>query len=105
MGGIDLDPATHEDAQAEIHASAYYTAETDGLNHSWKGRVWLNPPYSQPLIQMFCEKLVTEYAELRVKQAITLTNNGTETQWGQLLMTGKAVCLPEGRIPFWAPRR
>ena len=106
LGGIDLDPATHEDAQAIIQAGAYFTTEMDGLAHEWAGRVWLNPPYSQPAICAFCDKLLAEMDAGRVTAAITLTNNATETDWGQaLLRRADALCFPRGRVHFWAPRR
>jgi len=74
MGGIDVDPATHLDAQKKIKASVCYTVENDGLKQEWPGRVWMNPPYSQPLIEEFCVKLIKEIGEARAIEAITLTN-------------------------------
>jgi len=106
LGEIDLDPATHEDAQAKIKAVRYFTAKDDGLTHAWEGRVWLNPPYSQPLVGRFCEKLIVELEAGHVSAAITLTNNATETEWGQLLLSRcLAACFPAGRVKFWAPGR
>jgi hypothetical protein len=106
LGDIELDPASHKDAQSVIKARRYYTAETDGLAKPWSGCVWLNPPYSQPLVQQFSEKLVAEYNAGRVLAAVTLTNNATETSWAQSLLTAAAaICFPRGRVVFWAPGR
>lgn len=104
MGGIDLDPASCDAAQAVVKAERYFTEEQDGLVQPWSGRLWMNPPYAQPLITNFCYKLVHELDAGHVEQAIALTNNGTDTAWGQLLYsTCSAVCLPKGRVRFWAP--
>jgi hypothetical protein len=57
----------------------------------------MNPPYSQPLIGQFIDKLETE----EYQQAIVLVNNATETKWGQkLLSMSSAVCFHTGRIRF-----
>ena len=102
LGKIDLDPASHEDAQDQIQATMFFSKGDDGLAQDWWGRVWLNPPYAQPLVDQFSEKLVHELHGGRVLSAITLTNNATETKWGQLLMQhAEAVCFPHGRIKFW----
>lgn len=104
MGAIDLDPASHPTAQKSIRATKYYTANDDGLSHKWEGRVWMNPPYSQPLIEHFCNKLVLDL-ESKVTAAISLTNNGTETVWGQTLLGAcRAACFPSGRVQFWSGR-
>jgi DNA N-6-adenine-methyltransferase Dam len=82
------------------------TSEVLRPQHEWPGRVWLNPPYSQPLIGQFCDKLLVELLERRTVAAITLTNNATETGWPkQLLQVASALCFPTGRVQFWAPGR
>lgn len=103
LGGIDLDPASHRVAQKIIQAANYFTPKDDGLSREWSGRVWLNPPYAQPLIGHFVEKLVSEFAFGRVKAAILLTHNYTDTSWFHKAANVAAmICLTRGRIRFIA---
>lgn len=101
MAGIDLDPATSQLAQGNVQAKKFFTKDNDGLTKQWKGKVWMNPPYAQPLIGQFIEKLVFHVRQGDVTQAIVLVNNGTETQWAQTLLSeAAAVCFPASRIKF-----
>ena len=46
LGGvIDLDPASSEIANKRVRAAQYY--DHDGLTRPWRGRVWLNHPFSR----------------------------------------------------------
>jgi ParB family chromosome partitioning protein len=104
MGGIDLDPATNAGAQKIVQAKTYYTREDNGLEREWHGRVWMNPPYSQPLVTQFIQKLFAEGAAGRVTEALVLVNNATDTTFGQtLLINADAVLFPKGRISFCTP--
>ena len=60
LGAIDLDPASAPVAQKTIRAARFFTRDDDGLRHEWRGRIWLNPPYSQPDIARFIDKLLAE---------------------------------------------
>lgn len=99
MGNIDLDPASSSKANQIIRADNYYTADDDGLSQDWGGNVWMNPPYSQPEIGYFAEKLISELDN--IESACVLVNNATETKWLQsLLLRAKAVCFISGRISY-----
>jgi phage N-6-adenine-methyltransferase len=104
LGDIDLDPATHELAQHSVRAARYFTKEDDGLRHEWHGRVWLNPPYAQPLIAEFTGKMCVEQAAGRVTAAIMLTHNYTDTAWFQRAAAcANAICFTRGRVKFYEP--
>ena len=101
MGNIDVDPASSEIANKTVGADVYYDGEKNGLEQIWKGRVWLNPPYSQPHISQFCKALEEKLSSGEVSEACVLVNNATETAFGQkLLGMCSAVCFPSGRIKF-----
>jgi ParB family chromosome partitioning protein len=101
MGDIDLDPASNAIAQQWIQAGRYFTPAENGLAQEWHGRVWLNPPYSQPAIGHFVDKLVAERAARRCDQAILLTHNYTDTGWFHTALgSADLVCLTKGRIKF-----
>lgn len=104
LGVIDLDPASSEHAQRTVKASKYFTLADDGLKQPWHGSVFLNPPYAQPHIENFADKMIAEIAACRVKTAIMLTHNYTDTAWFQkLAAAASAICFTKGRIRFEAP--
>lgn len=101
MGSIDLDPASSTVANETVKASCFFSIDDNGLNKQWSGNIWMNPPYAQPLISQFIDKLTKERT---YQQAIVLVNNATETTWGQqLIEASSAICLHKGRIRFVAP--
>jgi phage N-6-adenine-methyltransferase len=104
MGGIDLDPASSKIANKTVKAKKFYTAAQDGLTKTWQGTVWLNPPYAQPLIRQFTEKLAENVWSGDVTAAIALVNNATDTTWWQeLASTSTVICFPKTRVKFLNP--
>ena len=85
--------------QKAYHYHDYY--DNDGRKQSWNGNVWMNPPYSQPLIAEFIQLLIEKFNSSEVKQACVLVNNATETNFYQdMLEVCAAVCFVKGRIKF-----
>lgn len=102
MGGFDLDPASNDIANETIKATAYYTAETNGLDKEWRGRVWLNPPYG-PLMPKFITRLEEHYQEGKVTEAVAVVNaNSLITLWFTPLWK-YIMCFPARRINFNTP--
>jgi len=99
MGSIDLDPASNEFAQKTVKSTIYYTKEENGLDKSWDGNIFLNPPYSHPDIKYFVDKLLSELKPNQ--QAILLTNNNTDTNFfHNAAKKASAICFTKGRINF-----
>jgi phage N-6-adenine-methyltransferase len=46
---FDLDVASPPH-RTHVPCDRYFTQEDDGLAQEWHGRVWLNPPFSQPSV-------------------------------------------------------
>ncbi|MDZ4344455.1 MAG: DNA N-6-adenine-methyltransferase [Candidatus Binatia bacterium] len=101
MGAIDCDPASSSFANKNVKADVFYTAESDGLTKKWRGRVWMNPPYSSPLCSQFCEALTHKFIDKEIEQACVLVNNATETAWFQsMLRAAVSVCFLDGRVKY-----
>ena len=104
MGSIDIDPATCQRANLTVNADVMFTAENDGLQHDWPGRVWLNPPYGG-LTENFVIKLVDQHQQGITTEAILLVNShATDTKWFQPLWD-YILFFTDHRINFNTPGR
>lgn len=98
LGHFDLDPASPEEPLWRT-ADRMVDKKENGLKVEWGGaRVWLNPPYSQPLMEQFCEKMMEH------GNGIVLTFARTGNKVFQK-MVGKAdgVFFFRHRIKFYKP--
>ena len=96
LGEIDLDPCA--DDGKHISCKRHYTKDDDGLIREWEGRVFMNPPYSQPSVWM--EKLQAEIKSKRVTEAIAIVPAATDTKWLSPVLKSQPVCFWTGRIKF-----
>jgi ParB family chromosome partitioning protein len=104
LGWFDLDPASSSLANETVGAANFFTLDDNGLEQPWAGRVWLNPPYSQPAIAQFADKLASEWEAGNIESAIALTHNYTDTAWFHRLAGAcSAICFTRGRIGFVNP--
>lgn len=56
LGPFDLDPCAPVVPLWQT-AATMYNKNDNGLSKPWFGRVWLNPPYSRPLIEQFINRM------------------------------------------------
>lgn len=103
-GGIDTDPAY----SPESHVSAGVTyngksAEQDGLVGPWVGKVWCNPPYSNPA--PWADRIARHHATTGA-EALMLVNVSTTVRWFRRVRpsdgkgSARAVAFFNKRIAF-----
>jgi len=88
LGEFDLDPCgePHHKTAKEIYTEA-------GLERTWHGRVWLNPPYSE--VGTWLDRLAEH------GHGIALVFARTETVWAQrILPKADSVFFPAKRFTF-----
>jgi len=104
LGPIDTDPASNDEAQALIQAGIHHNVNDNGLDHSWMGRTFMNPPYSRALIPKFTNKFLSELKCGHITTGIVLVNAATDSKWfHNLINQAQASCFTKGRISFLRP--
>jgi hypothetical protein len=82
---FDIDVCAPKDGVPWIPAKRWFSEEDDGLVQNWYGRVWMNPPYSQP----------AEWIDKWIQH-----NNGfallpiNKSKWFKAMWESKAACVP-----------
>lgn len=98
LGEFDLDPCAPV-APPYKTANVMYNKNDDGLKQEWKGRVWLNPPYSRPLIECFVKRMAEH------GNGIALLFNRCDSKMFQDVIFEKATAMKflRNRIRFFRP--
>jgi len=103
MCGIDLDPASCEEANRTVRATHYYSQADDGLGKRWWGRVWLNPPYgvTSGLSNQatWSQYLIQQVEAGNVTEAVLLVNAVPGNRWFARLWD-YTICFVDRRIVF-----
>lgn len=97
FGEIDLDPCSNEDFP-NIPARMFFDKNTDGLNQSWHGKVYMNPPYGS-VLKKWIEKVCYEYETGNTTENIVLVPSRTDTIWFRR-MSEYLRCFIWGRLKF-----
>lgn len=94
FGVFDLDPCcTVESAKA----LRYFTKETDGLNQTWRGKVWMNPPYGRTIGQWMKKAYESAQEGCLV---VCLVPSRTDTAWWHEYAMKGEVRFIRGRLKF-----
>lgn len=124
MGGIDLDPASNEVANANIKAKSIFTKEDDGLAQAWHGTVWMNHPFHRgekpcskrcnkkagikrghhidkpiPGNADWINKVIFEYEIGNIKEAVIITFCNSSEAWFLPLLK-YPQCFPNRRVHY-----
>lgn len=110
LGSIDLDPASDAFGNSRIKANHFYNELDNGLEQSWVGNVWVNPPGSKignkSLAALFWNKLTEEYNSGKVPHAIFMGFSLEIMQTSQNYpksVLDFPFCVPNKRIKFDLP--
>lgn len=104
LGGIDLDPASSEQANRTVRAERIFTQADDGLARDWSGRIFLNPPYGRTesgdsLAGAFCVKAIEQFEGGKIDAGVILVNSLHSQSW-QAPLYEFPVCFVDHRIQF-----
>ena len=97
FGQFDLDACARPET---AKAPAFFTKADNALARRWYGRVWMNPPFSNP--QPWLEKAVHETVGRHADLVVALLPAATDTGWFHdwVLPHASEVRFRRGRIKF-----
>ena len=93
---FDLDPAATPE---NTKCAKYYTTKENGLVQSWRGNVWLNPPYGRE-IGAWVKKAYEEVTRGGATSVVLLLPARTDTAWYHDYCTKGFIVYLRGRLKF-----
>ena len=94
-GTVDLDPCT--ETTNPTGARRFYTAADDGLRRRWRGRIFVNPPYSP--LEPWIDKAIAEARRgARIYMLVPVRTDAVYHQ--RLLAAATDVVFLRGRLRF-----
>ena len=94
LGEFDLDPCAPIKRPWEM-ATQHYTAQDNGLQQPWAGRVWLNPPYGLEAGQW-----LARLAAHGAGTALIFARTETEMFFENVRSKASALLFLKGRLHF-----
>jgi len=103
MGGIDLDPASSEQANKTVKADRFYSEQADGLYQIWLcNSVWLNHPFGRGVNKLWIDKLIDGFTRKHFHEACCITYACTSEKWFQPLFN-YPMCFLSPRTNYYLP--
>ena len=100
LGTIDLDPCACMDPRPWPTANEHFTKADNGMLKSWRGRVFLNPPYGGPsIVSPWLERM----AEHRRGTALIFARTETEAFHQYVWSIAHSILFLKGRLFFHRP--
>jgi len=90
---FDLDPCAPPGGVPWIPATNHFSEMDDGLLQPWDGRIWLNPPYSNP--RSWVKRLAKHGNGIALLPADTATS-----LWHDHIVFADALCFIRGRLYY-----
>jgi len=100
FGGLaDLDPCHDQSGLTLAHRNYDIRRGQDGLVLPWRGRVWLNCPYSEPAMWLMRAALHWRY---RLAETLAIVNVQSGSRYWHRYVWGQAsaICFLETRVAF-----
>lgn len=93
---FDLDPCSNSKESPNVKARRHFTVEDDGLIQTWRGVVYMNPPYGRQIARW-----MKKAASREARTVVCLIPARTDTRWWQdNVPTGSFVVFIRGRLRF-----